>query len=73
MQRTMTLPKHIQDFFYISAKGQLQAEFASAVACRTVEVELAENEIPYKTQIVKSRQRGILYKIIVLGSPDYEP
>ena len=73
MQRMTTLPSHIQDFFYISAKGLLQAEFASAVACRTVEVELAENEIPYKTQIIKSRKRGIVYRIIVLGSPDYEP
>ena len=68
-----TLPDHIHDFFFVSAKGLLQAEFASAVACRTVEVELAENEIAYKTQIVKSRKRGVIYRVTVLESPTYEP
>lgn len=67
------IPDHIQDFFFVSPKGLLQAEFASAVACRAVEVELAENEVAYKTQIVKSRKRGVIYRITVLESPTYEP
>ena len=51
------------DLFTLNASGRLQAQFYSSLACAAVEKELAEAQIGYKTTIVKSKKRGLVYVI----------
>jgi len=47
----------------VSLRGDLKAEFFSSMACALVERELAEAGVTYKTTILKSKKRGLVYVI----------
>lgn len=57
------LSKALRGHFSFSLRGELIAEFFSAGACALVERELAEAGVTYKTTILKSKKRGLLYII----------
>lgn len=50
--------------------GVWQAQFESSLAATLVEQDLAEAGVTYRTTIVKSKKRGVLYVIVLpqLGS-----
>lgn len=56
----------VANLFFESASGGLQAQFYSATACAMVEKELAEAQVCYKTTIVKSKKRGLVYVLSLL-------
>ena len=57
------IPKTLEDNFFVSVHGELKAEFFSSLACALVERELAEAGVTYKTTILKSKKRGLVYVI----------
>lgn len=61
-----TLSETLTDLFVINTDQRLQAQFFSSQACALVEKELAEAQIAYKTTIVKSKKRGLVYVIVLL-------
>lgn len=50
-------------FFQPPNATHLQAQFASSRAASLVEKDLAAAGVTYKTSIVKSKKRGVLYVI----------
>lgn len=61
-----TLTETLTNLFVLNSDERLQAQFFSSNACALVEKELAEAQIAYKTTIVKSRKRGLVYIIVLL-------
>jgi len=59
----LKIPKTLEDNFFVSLRGDLKAEFFSSMACALVERELAEAGVTYKTTILKSKKRGLVYVI----------
>lgn len=60
------LTEALVDLFDLNADGRFQAQFFSSQACTMVEKELADAQIGYKTSIVKSKKRGLVYVIVLL-------
>ena len=60
------LTETLANLFALNPNSQLQAQFFSSQACVLVEKELAEAQIAYKTVIVKSKKRGLVYVILLL-------
>lgn len=59
-----TLPEILRaHFFQPPAATHWQAQFKSARAAELVEKDLAAAGVTYKTVIVKSKKRGVLYVI----------
>jgi hypothetical protein len=60
------LAEAVVDLFHITPDNGLQAQFFSSQACTIIEKELAEAQICYKTTIIKSKKRGLVYVIDLL-------
>lgn len=63
-----SLPDIITSLFDVNEDGLLQAQFFSSLACTAVEIELADAQITYKTTIVKSKKRGLVYVIVIMDA-----
>lgn len=65
-----TLPEPLRHYFFQTVTGAWQAQFESSLAATLVEQDLAEAGVTYRTTIVKSKKRGVLYVIVLpqLGS-----
>lgn len=57
------LPDPLQHYFFETPHGTVQAQFESSLAATLVERDLADAGVTYKTTIVKSKKRGVLYVI----------
>jgi len=55
------LPPTLQELFYTSYDGRLQTQCHTATAARAVEEALEDCGITYKTTIVRSKRRGLIY------------
>lgn len=64
------LPEALRHYFFQTPLGVWQAQFESSLAATLVEQDLAEAGVTYRTTIVKSKKRGVLYVIVLpqLGS-----
>lgn len=60
------LTEAVVSLFHVTTDNGLRAQFFSATACAIIEKELAEAQICYKTTIVKSKKRGLVYIIDLL-------
>lgn len=66
-----SLPDTIASLFGETAEGDISGRFYSAADAREVEQALAEYGVSYRTRIVRSRKRGVYYRITLLEeSPD---
>lgn len=59
------LPDLLQPYFFQTPLGGWQAQFESSRAASLVEQDLAAAGVTYKTSIVKSKKRGVLYVIVL--------
>ena len=59
--QTPSIPDHLVPLFDSWYEGQPATFISSVDACRALERELAERGISYRTKIIKSRRRGLLY------------
>jgi len=59
------LPESLQQHFFQTPLGVWQAQFESSLAAALVEQDLAAVSITYRTTIVKSKKRGVLYVIVL--------
>lgn len=66
------LPNAVLDFFQITPLGFVAARMTSPSAVYTIERCLAEEQISYRTRIVKSRRNGLHYVITILSDVLYE-
>jgi hypothetical protein len=65
----MNLPDALLDLFgEDAATGRWIACLYSAVDTREIERALAEHGMSYQTQIIRSRKKGIYYRITLLES-----
>lgn len=64
------IPKALQHYFIPTIEGGWQAQFESALAATLVEQDLAEAGVTYRTTVVKSKKRGVIYVVYLpqLGS-----
>jgi hypothetical protein len=60
-----TLPEALRQHFFQTPLGVWQAQFESSLAATLVEQDLAEAGVTYRTTIVKSKKRGLLYVIVL--------
>lgn len=58
-----TLPEALQHYFFVTPLGAVQAQFESSLAAALVEQDLAAAGVTYRTTIVKSKKRGVLYVV----------
>lgn len=66
-----SLPDALSGLFGETVEGEISGRFYSAADAREVEQALAEYGISYRTRIVRSRKRGVYYRITLLEeAPD---
>jgi hypothetical protein len=59
------IPDTLLGQFFVSMTGEMKAEFFSSMACALVEQELAAAGVTYRTTILKSKKRGLVYVITI--------